>query len=62
MPLVYSEIHGDLFTSSNDTSLAHCVSKDLSMSKGIAKLFRDKFSGINELKKQGMIVFVFLFN
>ncbi len=62
MPLVYSDIRGDLFTSSNDTSLAHCVSKDLSMSKGIAKLFRDKFGGINELKKQGMIVFVFLFN
>ena len=54
MPLVYTEIRGDLFTTSDDTSLAHCVSTDLSMSKGIAKLFRDKFGGVNELKKQGI--------
>jgi hypothetical protein len=53
MPLVFREIHGDLFSAPSNVSLAHCVSKDMAMSKGIAKLFRDKFGQINELKKQG---------
>jgi hypothetical protein len=53
MPLVYQEIHGDLFTAASTTSLAHCVSRDMHMGKGIATLFRDKFGQINELKKQG---------
>jgi hypothetical protein len=53
MPLVFREIHGDLFSAASNVSLAHCVSKDMAMSKGIAKLFRDKFGRINELKKQG---------
>ena len=54
MPLIFREMNGDLFTSTDDVSLAHCVSKDLSMSKGIATLFRDRFGQINELKKQSM--------
>lgn len=45
------EIEGDLFTSSD--SLCHCVSEDLRMGKGIAKVFRTKFGSINELKGQG---------
>jgi hypothetical protein len=53
MPLVYKIIHGDLFSAPTDTSLAHCVSQDMQMSKGIAKLFRDKFARIDNLKKQG---------
>lgn len=52
MPLVFREINGDLFTTDDDVSLAHCVSQDLSMSKGIATLFRDRFGQINALKKQ----------
>ena len=32
--------------------LCYCVSKDLAMGKGIAVLFRDKFGGQDELRKQ----------
>ena len=43
-------IFGDLFDLPDQTtSLAHCVSRDLKMGKGIAKLFRDKFGRTNEL-------------
>ena len=42
---------GDLFTKPNPSvSLAHCVSRDLAMSKGIAKIFREKFGRIQELQ------------
>ena len=44
---------GDLFTSPATDSLAHCVSKDMRLGKGIAKIFRDKFGRIDELKKSG---------
>jgi hypothetical protein len=57
MPLVYREIRGDLFSASSNTSLAHCVSQDMHMSKGIAKLFRDKFQKVDELKKQSIDLF-----
>ena len=41
---------GDLFQA--QSSLAHCVSQDLKMSKGIAKLFREKFiSNGNRMKE-----------
>ena len=44
---------GDLFKSPNpDVSLAHCISRDLKMGKGIAKTFRDKFGCIQELSDQ----------
>ncbi|CAF3602081.1 unnamed protein product [Rotaria sp. Silwood1] len=56
MPLIFREMHGDLFSASSITSLAHCVSRDLNMSKGIAMLFRDKFGQINELQKQNVPV------
>ena len=43
---------GDLFDASNSSaSLAHCVSRDLKMGKGIAKLFRQKFGRLEELEK-----------
>jgi len=32
--------------------LAHCISHDLALGKGIALLFKNKFGGINELKLQ----------
>jgi hypothetical protein len=54
MPLVFQEIQGDLFSAASNVSLAHCVSRDMSLSKGIATLFRDKFGGINELINQSM--------
>jgi hypothetical protein len=47
------EVFGDLFLSNDQSeSLCHCVSEDLSMSKGIAVLFKDKFGGITDLKMQ----------
>ncbi len=62
MPLVFQEIRGDLFSDPSNTSLAHCVSQDMEMSKGIAKLFRDKFRQIDELKNQSTNFFNFLYS
>jgi len=45
------EIQGDLFESRN-SSLAHCVSRDLNMGKGIAVDFKAKYKRVNELKAQ----------
>eukprot|EP00090_Calanus_glacialis_P001127 TRINITY_DN10792_c0_g1_i1.p1 TRINITY_DN10792_c0_g1~~TRINITY_DN10792_c0_g1_i1.p1 ORF type:complete len:1194 (-),score=363.16 TRINITY_DN10792_c0_g1_i1:78-3470(-) len=45
------EVQGDLFSSPNTESLCHCISRDLKLGKGIAKLFREKFGRIEELKK-----------
>ena len=42
---------GDLFETSNpSSSLAHCVSSDMKMSKGIARVFCQKFDVLNELR------------
>ena len=49
-----NEVYGDLFGCAETDSLAHCVSKDMRMGKGIAVLFKKKFGGMDELKKQGM--------
>ncbi|XP_045197035.2 ADP-ribose glycohydrolase OARD1-like [Mercenaria mercenaria] len=51
---VFSVIHkkGDLFSCDACESLAHCVSKDLRMGKGIATLFKQKFQGLSDLKAQ----------
>ena len=46
------EKRGDLFSCDKSFSLAHCVSEDLEMSKGIAKIFKNKFCGVPELMKQ----------
>ncbi len=59
MPLAFRETRGDLFSAPSDTSLAHCVSTDMQMSKGIAKLFRDKFGQVDELKNQSVFVIYF---
>lgn len=45
---------GDLFSSSS--SLCHCVSKDLRMGKGIATVFKKKFAGLSDLKRQKLEV------
>lgn len=47
-----TEIKADLFTCSDDFSLAHRVSKDLAMGKGIATIFKQKFRSVRELKSQ----------
>ena len=45
------EVKGDLFSSPSSDSLCHCISRDYRLGKGIAKLFREKFGRIEELKK-----------
>ena len=45
----YREVCGNLFAQGNGQNLAHCVSADFQMSRGIAKIFRDRFGGIDEL-------------
>lgn len=49
--LILEEIKGDLFSSSDEFSLCHCVSKDLKMGKGIAKIFKNLF-GVSDLLSQ----------
>lgn len=51
------EVEGDIFSlTSASTSLAHCVSKDLLMAKGIAAEFHQRFGRRNELliQKKGV--------
>ena len=43
--------YGDVFEDSDPrSSLAHCVSRDFKLAKGIAKQFLKKFDGLNELR------------
>jgi len=51
--MAVTEVRGDLFTSSD--SLAHCVSRDLHMGKGIATEFKKQFGGIDELHQQSKL-------
>lgn len=51
-----TEVKGDLFDCPGNYSLAHCVSQDLHMSKGIAAIFKEKFGGLDELRAQGWLV------
>ena len=46
-------VRGDLFEVDKSFSLAHCVSADFKLGKGIAKLFRDKFGRVDELERSG---------
>lgn len=46
-------IFGDLFMSPLTSSLAHCVSEDLHMGKGIATIFKKTFKRVEQLKSQG---------
>ena len=48
-----TEVRGDLFSAPPDNSLCHCVSRDFRLGKGIAKLFKNKFGRIDELKSSG---------
>lgn len=47
------EVRGDLFSSPSTEALCHCIARDYKLGKGIAKLFRDKFGRIDELKDSG---------
>ncbi|KAM3617294.1 uncharacterized protein V6R79_004301 [Siganus canaliculatus] len=48
-------VTGDLFSCSVDEALAHCISEDCRMGKGIAVLFKKKFKGVEELKNQNKL-------
>uniref|UniRef100_A0A0B7A2D5 Macro domain-containing protein n=1 Tax=Arion vulgaris TaxID=1028688 RepID=A0A0B7A2D5_9EUPU len=50
---VFTEVHGDLFKCSEVNSLAHCVSQDMHMGKGIALFFKKIFGGCDDLRAQG---------
>jgi hypothetical protein len=52
--LEFREFRGDLFQCPPSASLAHCVSEDMAMGKGIAKIFKSQFGGVKELKEQGV--------
>ena len=54
-PLKFSEVKGDLFSCPSTSSLAHCVSEDMAMGKGVAVLFKKEFGGVGELKAQGIV-------
>lgn len=45
-------VTGNLFSSPVDEALAHCISEDCRMGAGIAVMFKQKFGGVPELKKQ----------
>ena len=47
-----TEVHGNLFGAPPHVALAHCVSVDLRMGKGIALLFRERFGNIAALQEQ----------
>lgn len=47
-----SEVQGDLFSCPANEALAHCISADCRMGAGIAKMFKAKFSGTQELLNQ----------
>lgn len=46
------EIRGDLFDVGKGRSLAHCVSEDLNMGRGIAIYFRALFARMDQLRAQ----------
>ena len=50
--MILEEVMGDLFSAPHNVSLAHCVSADLAMKKGIAKTFKNKFGRVGQLKQQ----------
>ena len=45
-----------MFSCGPDQALAHCISADVRMGKGIAVIFKRKFGGVQELLAQGMSV------
>ena len=49
---VTKEDQRDLFSVPPDYSLAHCVARDLRMSRGIAATFNEKFGRVGELRRQ----------
>jgi O-acetyl-ADP-ribose deacetylase (regulator of RNase III) len=55
--LSYAEVSADLFTCPAQ-AIAHCVSADLAMGKGIALQFRNRFGRVDILQQQEGLVLV----
>ena len=47
-----SMISGDLFSCPSSHSMAHCISADCRLGKGIALMFKNKFGGVLEIRSQ----------
>ena len=45
-------VEAHLFSAPDSVSLAHCVSADFAMKSGIAREFKQRYGGIEELKNQ----------
>ena len=60
--MYFKEVKGNVFSSPLWSCLAHCISADCAMSKGIAVLFKNKFGHVHLLRSQnpnvGNIVFL----
>eukprot|EP00916_Digyalum_oweni_P009908 GHVL01016691.1.p1 GENE.GHVL01016691.1~~GHVL01016691.1.p1 ORF type:complete len:195 (+),score=42.24 GHVL01016691.1:59-643(+) len=56
MAFKLTETAGDLFLTSKNSALAHCVSADLRMGKGIAVQFKERFKGLSDLELQNPTV------
>ena len=52
MEEILREEQGNLFEAPREFSLAHCVSRDFKMGKGIALEFRNRFGRVEELRRQ----------
>jgi hypothetical protein len=55
--LCFEEKEGDLFSVGENVSLAHCVSTDFDMSKGIAVEFKNRFGRVEELLSHRKLLF-----
>lgn len=53
---VTKSVHQDVFTVPSDYALAHCVASEFQMSRGIARVFRSKFTGIGNSEHQRSVV------
>ena len=51
--LVITELNGDLFDCPREYSLAHCISADVVMGKGIAKTFVEVYGRKSDIASQG---------
>ncbi|XP_063968357.1 ADP-ribose glycohydrolase OARD1-like [Lytechinus pictus] len=51
---ILQEVKGDLFAAPQTECLAHCISADVRMGKGIATIFKKKFGGVQDLLAQGV--------
>jgi hypothetical protein len=56
-----TEVKGDLFSCPDTHCLAHCISADVKMGKGIAVMFKTLFAGEDELRYQSKEIILISF-